>query len=168
MELYKFKITIENQQDFIREVLIKPSQNFEDFHLIIKKCIDIKDNELASFYTSDEDFNKINEITLLDMSENNSQNMIMRNCTINDFVDEIEKYFIYEYDFLKLKTFKIEFIGTEESKKNEKYPKCISSKGKLETKKTEENFNIQDMDEEKLLKDFEEILKGSDFSDHDN
>ena len=167
MKLYKFKITFEKQPNFLREILIKPAQTFKDFHLIIKKCVGLKSNELASFYICNKDYKKINEITLIDMSEKNSQKLIMKNCTIKNFVNKTDKYFIYEYDFLHLQTFKIEFIGIEESEKGQKYPKCITSKEKLQFNKTHENFNISDVDKEALLKDFDEILKNSYYSDLD-
>ena len=69
MNVYKFKVLFENQEDFVREIEILPNQTFEDFHDILLESTGLNGEELASFYICNSGWRKLKEITLLDMSE---------------------------------------------------------------------------------------------------
>ena len=67
MQVYRFRILFEEQEEFLRDIEIKPGQTFKDFHDIILQSVDIESNELASFFICDPGWSKLREITLIDM-----------------------------------------------------------------------------------------------------
>ena len=67
MQVYRFRLLFEEQEDFLRDIEIKPGQTFKDFHDVILQSVDIESNELASFFICDPGWSKEREITLIDM-----------------------------------------------------------------------------------------------------
>ena len=64
MLVYRFRITTDEQEDFLREIEIQPNQTFLDFHEIIISSADLVPCKKASFYLTDLKFNKRQEISL--------------------------------------------------------------------------------------------------------
>ncbi|PJB14623.1 MAG: hypothetical protein CO118_07650, partial [Flavobacteriales bacterium CG_4_9_14_3_um_filter_32_8] len=88
MNIYKFRVTIEDNSDKVifRDIEIKSTQTFEDFHQIILKAFNFDNSQMASFYVSDEDWNKAQEIALFDMQlteEEGLKVLIMSETEIN-------------------------------------------------------------------------------------
>lgn len=69
MQAFRFRILFEDQNVFIRDIEIKDDNSFEDFHNIIQESVNLGGNELASFFICDNEWNKISEITLIDMAD---------------------------------------------------------------------------------------------------
>lgn len=148
MHVYKFRVLSEEDEKFIRDIEIKSTQTFEDFHFIILGSLGFKGNELASFYTCDRKWNKLREITLLDMTDQKIPEsdqidedetlcqeimpmFVMKDSKINKFIEDPHQRFIYEYDFLNLRTFYIELVKIIQGEENITYPRCTLSKGKI-------------------------------------
>ena len=168
MHIYKFKLLSDSNEDFVRDIEIKATQTFEDFHRIISNCVNLNGKELASFHICDQKWNKLKEITLLDMlnkeeleeeSKPFEETFTMKNSHIKDFISEPHQRLVYEYDFLNMKTFFIELQSVSKQKNDGSYPKCTYSKGDLSQEPTP--GDIAETDEElteQLLKDFNDLL----------
>ncbi|MCF8298956.1 MAG: plasmid pRiA4b ORF-3 family protein [Saprospiraceae bacterium] len=164
-QIFRFKILHEELESFQRVIEIKSNQTFLDFNNIIRQTINLKGNELASFFICDNEWNKENEITLLDMSIDDNAKPVMSECTIDDFVEDLHQRLIYEYDFLNLITFYIELIDISKPVKKVSYPKCILNKGILPTNGSPKtNGNL----EEDLLKEFNDLLVDEYIPDSDD
>lgn len=160
MSVYKFRLLFDEVEDFVRDYEILSNQTFEDFHNIIIKTINGLNNlELASFYTTDRKWEKTQEITLIDMSDNEAPEenrpLIMSNAILSNFIDDPHQRMIYEYDFLLLKTFYIELLKVTEENPKITYPICTHSVGELPKAIT----NIQP---DTLLEENTEILEEND------
>ena len=160
MSVYKFRLLFDEVEDFVRDYEILSNQTFEDFHNIIVKTINGLNNlELASFYTTDRKWEKTQEITLIDMSDNEAPEenrpLIMSNAILSNFIDDPHQRMIYEYDFLLLKTFYIELLKVTEENPKITYPICTHSVGELPKAIT----NIQP---DTLLEENTEILEEND------
>lgn len=139
MYAYKFRLTFDEVEDFVRDYEILAEQTFKDLHDTILKSIGLDGQELASFYLCDGRWEKKNEITLLDMNmeddsaerEGNITKSVMSESVLSDFIDDPHQRLIYEYDFLNIKTFYIELLKTFESVGKDKYPKCIYALGDM-------------------------------------
>lgn len=151
MHIYKFNITLEDNDDFYFEIDILPTHTFLDFHNIIQKVVQFSGTELASFYMSNISWKKKTEISLIDMSldedpdiyedddENKNKkkkNLIMSETKLGKIIEDPHQRFIYIYDFLTPWTFYIELSKIIEADKNIKYPVCSKLAGDLPTKKT--------------------------------
>ena len=170
--IYKFKITIEEEEEFLRELEINANSTFEEFHFAILKAVGLEGEELASFFICDDLWNKAKEITLLDMSEDENRIDIMNDCILKDYIVDPNQKLIYEYDFLNLWTFLIELVKTKTPQAKVAYPKCVKSVGKLTPKIkvsnsflpadfTEDDFEITDKEFEAFSED--ELNEGFEF-----
>ena len=188
MHIYKFRILSEEDENFVRDVEIKSTQTFEDFHNGILESIGFVGQELASFYICDRKWNKQKEITLMDMTEEGLSNVntagdeedsekiavipmfIMRECKINKFIDDPHQRMIYDYDFLNLRTFYIELLKVQTAEEGLVYPRCTLMKGKI-SEFPQAVIGVPSDLESELLGDFEDIkseFSEENFSEFDN
>lgn len=179
MYIYKFRLLSDDIDSFVRDYEICSKQTFKDFHDIIMKSIKgLNPNELASFYICDRKWNKLKEITLVNMdaeveefkNDNETEEderdkylvtakTIMSDAVISKFIDDPHQYIIYEQDFLNPHTFYIELIKSLEGKEGKKYPVCTNSKGELpkSAKFIDEN-NIDELTDENDEEDEENMF----------
>jgi hypothetical protein len=178
MHAYKFRLLSDENDEFLRDVEIKSTQTFSDLHSIIKKIAGIDGNELASFFICDRKWNKLKEITLIDMveedydieedieDEEKEQEYrmplsVMDKSFIKDYIDDPHQRLLYEYDILNQSSLYIELIKISPTDPKTKYPVCVKSKGTLTAPKmVKEDFFPEEIDERELLKEFEEMLNG--------
>jgi len=107
MMIYKVRAILDVEKDVIRDILIDSSNNLEDLHKIIAKAFGFNGQEMASFYTSDKDWNQGEEIPLFDMSDA-GESISMQSCILKDTLQNKEDKLIYVYDFMSMWTFYIE------------------------------------------------------------
>ena len=188
VEIYKFRVLSEDNDEFVRDIEIKSSQTFKDLHDAFLKSVSLDGRELASFFTSNESWDKNHEITLIDMTgdpDNDSDEdeepatSIMDNTKLSDFIDLDNNRLLYEYDFLNIKTFKFELLATSEVEKGVKYPRVTWNVSDVYDSSFEEDY-MEDTEEEEeyaeendedlrdeLLREFDDLVKG-DYDDDDD
>jgi hypothetical protein len=79
-----FLILSGEDEDFVREILIDSKSSFLDFHKAIQESVGYDQSQLASFFISDDDWEKGQEITLMQMDET-SDTLLMDEKKLNDF-----------------------------------------------------------------------------------
>jgi hypothetical protein len=170
MDVFKFRIQVDGQDDFVRELEIKSDQTFKDLHEFIVKSLKFSGNELASFYLSNDEWEKLTEITLIDMSGEVDKDLgdddvihtifLMDQIRLDEFIKTVDQKLVYEYDFLQLRTFFIELVDITPVNTKMNYPRMTLSRGIL---KTAENLVIEknpDKLKEELLKEFNAMVNG--------
>ncbi|HRS53903.1 MAG TPA: hypothetical protein P5250_04285 [Bacteroidales bacterium] len=141
MHVYKFRVLSDIEEDFYRDIEIKATQTFQDLHDILIENLNFNKNELASFYLSNNNWEKLKEITLIDMGETTeTKTPIMKNAILRDYIDDPHQRIIWVYDFLKMETFYIELIKITQAKNGLNYPIVVASKGEI-TKAMQQNPN---------------------------
>ncbi len=170
MNVLKIRILADDQEDFVREVEIKSDQTFKDLHDFIVKSLKFSGKELASFYVSNDEWEKLTEITLIDMSGEVDQNLadedvvhtifLMDQIVLDEFLDEPDQKMIYEYDFLHLHTFLIELIEILPVNSKNNYPRITASHGNLNTIEKLVVEKNPDKLKAELLKKFDAIING--------
>jgi hypothetical protein len=129
----KFRILLdsENQEEVFRDVLINDTDDFETFFSAIMSAFQFTGNEMASFYVSNDHWDKGHEISLMDMSYGDEpepdEPTVMKESRIKDFLIEPDQKFILVYDFMRMWIFLIELIGYE--KETEGKPQLLLSVG---------------------------------------
>ena len=124
MAVYRFRVLLDDHDDFYRDIDILSNQSFEDFHKIILQSVNFENNQLASFFVSDDFWRKGQEITLIDMSDEGGV-PIMKDLILAKFIDDPHQRFIYIFDYMKMWTFFAELIKIiPETEKGKQYP-CI-------------------------------------------
>lgn len=174
MHAYRFRMVLDDQEDFLRDFEILSSQTFLDFHNLIRESVELQGNELASFFVCDLTWRKKKEITLINMQDDfededdddiraPKKNRIpvyeMDKVKIKDIIDDPHQRLLYEYNFLNPKIFFVELTKIVEADKTKKYPVCIKSTGKLTTAVPLPIISDDSDDEDiALLSEFDDIL----------
>jgi hypothetical protein len=80
-------------------------------------AFEFKGDQMASFYVSNDEWDKGHEINLMDMSYDDdaldAPSNVMNKAILKDFVEEPDQKFILVYDFMRMWIFLIELIGYE-------------------------------------------------------
>lgn len=125
MAIYRFKVTFEDNEDVYREIEIKSTQHFEDFHNIIVQSIGFDNMHDASFFISDDYWRKGEEVRLK-AAEGKRQ---MNKCKIALLIDDPHQKFVYIYDPKSHWTFLVELLKIVPDDPKASYPKCAKSVG---------------------------------------
>jgi hypothetical protein len=123
--IYRFKVTFEDNEDVYREIEIKSTQNFEDFHNTIIQSIGFDNMHDASFFISDDYWRKGEEIRLK-AAEGLRQ---MNKCKMALLIDDPHQKFVYVYDPKVLWTFMVELLKIVPDDAKASYPKIAKSVG---------------------------------------
>ena len=155
--IYRYRMLSEANEEFLREYEFKATQTFLDFHEIIMETVKFPTQELASFFICDGEWNRLSEITLLDMQDANIGDeeyippLMMADSRLKDYMEEPRQRIVYEYDFLNPRTFYIEMNAISKDQGDVVYPRCLYSRGEpLEPKPIEIEEEIQGIEEEEL------------------
>jgi len=157
MSIYKLRVLLDTEKDVFRDIEIKSTQNFDDFHEIIVAAFGFDNSQMASFYLSNDDWEKGQEIALFDMQIDDKEQqkiLIMADTVINSQVNGIGTHLLYSYDFLNMRNFFIELIEVKvKEDHNAFYPRVAYSQGEVPVQKE----NLSEMNQEdfanKLLQD---------------
>ena len=83
---YSITIYLESKEDIIRKVEIDSQNSLLELHILIVDSFTLHKNELASFYTTNNDLELLVEIPLFSFEENN-KSLNMENTTIESVLD---------------------------------------------------------------------------------
>jgi hypothetical protein len=177
----KFRVLLDSEknEEVFRDILIRDTDNFESFYNAIINSFRFQGEEMASFYVSNDNWDKGHEINLLDMSYGDDDidgiPNTMKDAIIKDFLEEPDQKFILVYDFMRMWIFLIELIGYE--KDAPETPEVIMSVGMAppeDSRQSSEGSFIGDdlegdyEDEDEFgMDDFEDGYSDDDFSGMD-
>lgn len=182
MQAYRFRILYDEQDDFLRDIEIKPGQTFKDFHDTILKSVDIEGNELASFFICDSQWNKQREITLIDMGLKEPDTnfdederkpvivpipvLIMEDVKLREAIEDPHQRILFEYNFLNPRIFFIELLKIVDADPKKEYPVCVKKEGTL-TPSIMPNFLsfLEDPDEDAMLGELNSMIESGDLEE---
>ncbi len=182
MQVYRFRLLYEEQDDFLRDIEIKPGQTFKDFHDSILQSVDIEGKELASFFICDPQWNKQREVTLIDMGlkipdtdvDDDDRKpikvpipvMIMAEVKIREVIEDPHQRILFEYNFLNPVTFFIELMKIVDGDPKKTYPLCVKKEGTL-APSTAPNFLsfLDDPDEDAMLGELNKMIESGDLEE---
>lgn len=123
MNLIRFRVIVDIEEDVFRDILIGRTAPLEDLHRGILAAFEFGEGEMASFFRSDEDWGRGREVPLMDMGTDDAGNPYpsMRSVSIEEMVTAANDRMVYVYDFLRMWCFYVEVIGIEEGETPE-YP----------------------------------------------
>jgi len=164
----KFRILLDskNNEEVFRDIILGDSDTFESFHKAIVNAFNFSGEEMASFYVSNDQWDKGHEISLIDFYNNEEPDVncsTMNNTSIKDFINEPDQKFIFIYDFLNMWIFLIELIGYESEEPQK--PSLILSVG--ESPKENENTNLDSLMFQNNTSELESDIDLQDIDDED-
>ena len=177
MSSLKFRVLIDtdSSEEIFRDIIISSADNFESFYKEILRSFGFRGDQLASFYLSNDSWDKGLEIALMDMSmgEEPDSPSIMKETCISDMMESKNQKLIFVYDFLKMWCFLIELI--EETPEFTIDPKVVFSVGKAPLEDSREVDLSPEMgmgSSADLGNDIDDIFsdldEGDDFSEFEN
>ena len=112
MAILKFRAYLEEDDSVYRDIAIKHTQHFAELHLTILKAYDFDSKHQATFYRSNDNWQRGREISVEIYDKIYVANpLLMNETTIGSEIKDTNQRFIYEYDFAKQWTFLVELIN---------------------------------------------------------
>ncbi|MBN1133308.1 MAG: hypothetical protein JXR52_02880 [Bacteroidales bacterium] len=112
------------------DILIDESDTFLDFHTVLQKNLNYDPTQLASFFITNENWEKLREITLIDMQEEDDQlSETMENALLGNNIYEKNQRLLYIFDFFSERAFFIELMNTFDRKSLNPTPLVTSLSG---------------------------------------
>lgn len=106
----KIRVVIDHEEDIFRDFDVPDSESFEAFHKAILNAYNFPNDQMASFYLSNDNWDKGEEIPLFDMSERTNPMATMASLTLGDRVHQERQKLIYVYDFFLMWCFFVEVV----------------------------------------------------------
>ena len=131
MAVLRFRIYWEEDESIYRDVAVLHNQTFYDLHKCILKSFEFDDKHHATFYRSNDAWQRGREITLEVYDKDyKAAPLLMREVTVSAEIKNPNQKFIYEYDFNKNWHFMVELIQVDkEQSARLEYPTCLRSEG---------------------------------------
>ena len=145
----KFRVLLDSKesQDVFRDVEVLSDATFESLHTSILDAFEFQNGEMASFYLSNDEWTREEEITLMDMGVNSEREVwVMSDTTIGTHINKEKQKLIYIYDFFRMWTFLIEVQEISEPDSGVDYPHISLSYGEApdqESKMPEDTFGSE-------------------------
>lgn len=138
MAVYRFRVSLEDNEDVYRDIDIKSGQTFEQFHTVIQEAFKFDAKHSASFFVSDDYWRKNQEITLkkedlpLDEEEIRKKvdpKKLMSEIKIAKYIEQPHQRFVYIFDPVAQWSFLIEMVKIAEENAKLNYPVVSRSVG---------------------------------------
>ena len=150
--IYRLRLILDNDtnEDILRDVEIDKNSNLTDLHELILLSFNFSADQMASFYTVDEEWNQIHEISLMNFDESTDS---MDSILLANILNSQNTKLLYIYDFMNMWTFYVELIEEAQEINNILYPRIIFSVGNVPKKAPEKKFTNEHKGEEDLDED---------------
>ncbi len=116
MGALKFRVLLDTEQEseIFRDIIIDENDNFESLYNAIISSFRFQGDQMASFYISNDNWDKGHEISLMDMNYGDESidevASVMSGAVLRDFMEFPDQKVILVYDFLRMWIFLIELI----------------------------------------------------------
>ncbi|MFD2873877.1 hypothetical protein ACFS5N_15455 [Mucilaginibacter ximonensis] len=131
MALYRFRVTFEDYDDVTREIDIKSTQTFEDLHRAIHKSTGYNPEYPSSFYVSNDQWIKGEEVTFLPNQRRIDRGVaLMEKVKLSSRIDDPHQKFYYTFNFDRPFDFHVELMKIIlDENPNTTYPAIVKSVG---------------------------------------
>jgi len=131
MAILKFRVYFEQDDSIYRDVAIRHTQHFLQLHHAILKAYEFDNKHQATFYRSNDHWQRGKEITLAKYDKKYKvEPLLMDATTVGSEIIDPNQKFVYEYDFAKNWVFLLELINvSKEENPKLSYPATVRTEG---------------------------------------
>ncbi len=131
MAILKFRVYFEQDDSVYRDVAIRHTQNFLQLHHAILKAYEFDSKHQATFYRSNDHWQRGKEITLAKYDKKYKvEPLLMETVAVGSEIMDPNQKFVYEYDFTKNWVFWLELINvSKEENPRLEYPAMVRTEG---------------------------------------
>ena len=168
-EVLNLRIVADTEEDIFADVLLDTSCHLLSLHQFILDLFKLDQLEMASFYLSNDEWDKGEEITLFDMSleEDEFSPMSMESTSIFQIHEKTNKI-LYVHDFLNMNIFYVDILDLLPSNQNHTEIQLIHHFGTYMPKKMVTNEEDTNMDQiSEIYDEFNEDPLNGDFEELD-
>lgn len=112
--------------DFVLDMQMDTEETLDQLHQAIQQALQFDAAQMASFFTTDQEWNKETEIALFDLGAETPM-LTMEQAILVDFIREPHQRFLYVFDFFSERCLFMEVIGLAEGALDS--PLCVQAKG---------------------------------------
>ena len=154
--ILKLRIILDTEADVFRDVEIEMNAPLEHLHLATLDAFDWGNTlEMASFYKSNESWDRGDEIPLMSMSPELPS---MESSTVAELLPSLESRGVYVYDYLRMWCFYLEPLALEEADTDIAYPRLMLEFGKAPDPNSRQPEGLDDLS--LLADEVEKVKKG--------
>lgn len=158
--VYRFKLVSDEATNFSREIEIDSESTFLQLRNAILESVDYSKDELDSFFLCDEDWQRREEITLVEMDSSSDYDIwLMEDTPIDELVEDEGQKLVFVFDYLTERSFFMELKEILPGRSLSE-PVCTLKKGKAPLQKV-------DMDEFDKQIDAAAMKQAADVLDED-
>lgn len=159
-KIIRFRVVLDYENDVFRDIEIDEKSNFAQLHDMVQEAFGFDNSQMASFYVSDEEWEKGQEIALFDMNEpshNESDQPIlpMKDTPIGSIITEKGQKLLYVFDFMLMWCFFIDVVSVSKAKENMILPRIVQRFGEAPdqySKSPEFDMDIEEMDPDEHMR----------------
>lgn len=140
MMIFQFRILSDEVEDFLLDVEVPYDMNMLDFHELLLHDLGYNPCEIASFFLSDVEWEKLQEFTLIDMGTTPSDfkyevceechpPIPMKNVTLGEVVRAKFDRMVYVFDQFTERQLYIELLRSLPSDPERTYPRIVDRQG---------------------------------------
>ena len=131
MAILKFRVYFEEDDSIYRDVVIRHTQHFLQLHQVILKAYEFDSKHQATFFRSNDHWQRGKEITLQKYDKPYKVDpLMMETTTVGSEIYDPNQKFVYVYDFTRNWSFLIELINvSKEENPRIEYPSVVRSEG---------------------------------------
>jgi len=123
-------VDTEGDDNVFRDIEIPSNATFQELHLAIQEHFAFDNSQMASFYESDDDWERGEEIMLMDMRMDDKQKIrLMSDTFLGEILSKPEQKMLYVFDFMVMWTFFVEVVSVGEFSADVEYPAVLLSVG---------------------------------------
>ena len=108
---FRVRAVADTEEDIFIDFLANADCNLLKVHQLFLNSFQLGENEMASFYISNNNWDKGEEITLLDMGIGNEETKSMEKTTLRFLAENNVTKLLYLHDFLNLNIFYLEILS---------------------------------------------------------
>ena len=127
--IYKFTVLSDEIDNFVRIIKIDPEATFLDLHNAILKSVNYEANQMTSFFICSDDWEKGQEVTLIEMdSSSEYDNLVMEDTLLDEMLTDEKQKLMFVFDIISERAFFIVLTEMIPGKDLDEAV-CISSTG---------------------------------------
>lgn len=138
--IYHLRAISNESDDFVLDIAIDSQFTFLELHDFIQEKLDYDPSHMASFFTTDEDWNKEHEITLIDMDEEAENTSCMERTRLKDLLTHPKQRILYAFDLFSERVLFMELSQIDEGKLQ--FPVCTKLQGTAPVQFSESGFSL--------------------------
>ena len=161
--VYRFRITFEDYDDVQRDIEIKSTQTFEDLHHIIQQSIGFDDKKSASFFMSNDNWQKGKELSLEKRKDKNGTPItLMKHSRLSDFITDPHQKFLYVSDYDAQWSLMMELVKLIPAADPMKmYPSCVKTTGEAPKQYNVPVYKPSALEEEEMEEESHHVAEPS-------